>query len=274
LTSTIIVCISDSHIGSTVGLAPPKFTIHTGRKGETQQVEYNQYQKWIYACWTDFWEYAFTLAGVRGKTRKRRLVILHLGDVVDGVHHGSPQLMAEDGDQIEAACNLLRPHVAKADACYLTYGTGAHNGGTAEHEITVGRELGIRHGWEFALNVDGTTIDIAHHGRASQRDWTSSAAGVGAEVAMDYVARGLTPPRYVLRGHRHTLDDSGLKLPYTRAIALPSWQLRTAFGYKVAANKKRCDIGGLILDTSDPDNPNFSKCRYKAPEAETRYEVV
>jgi hypothetical protein len=274
LSGSIIVCITDTHVGSTVGLAPPKFTIHTGRKNETQQVEYNQTQKWLHACWLDFWDYAFSLAGVRGKTRKHRLIILHAGDVIDSNHHNSPQLIQEEGDQIEAACNLLRPYTSKADATYLTYGTGAHNGGTAEHEISIGRELGIRHGWEFSLNCDGVTIDVAHHGRASRRDWTSAAAGVGAEVAADYMARGLPPPAYVIRGHCHILDDSGAKLPYTRAIMLPAWQTRTAFGYRVAANKKRSDIGGLIIDTTDPCNPNFSKARYKAPESENRHEVV
>lgn len=262
---TIIVCISDQHVGGTTALCPEKFTVHTGRKDETQQASYNKIQEWLYTAWVDFWRYAATLAGIAGRERHKRLIVFNLGDVIDGKHHNSPQVMDELKDQVEAACNLLRPVVNLADRVYLTYGTGAHNSGCGAAEIEIGNELGIRHDWEFALEVDGTTHDLAHHGRAGRRDWTTAAASIAAEVALDYVSRNLKPPRYIWRGHAHQLDDSGFKLPYTRAIVLPSWQLRTEFGHRVAANRRRSDIGGVILDTEDPDNPIFSRARYTAP---------
>src|SRR5512146_428117 len=134
MANTIVIAVSDTHIGSTTALAPPKFAVHTGRDpNETQITEYNKYQEWLYSCWRDFWTYVLTLAGVRGKTRKHRLVLFHLGDIVDGDHHGTHQIMPEVDDQIEAACNLLRPLIALMDATYITYGTGAHNGGATEH---------------------------------------------------------------------------------------------------------------------------------------------
>jgi hypothetical protein len=266
MASTIIAIVSDTHVGSSTAIAPPRFTVHSGRAGEKQTTLYNAYQKWLFACWIDYWEYVRSLAGIVGKTRKNRLVIFHLGDAVDGKHHRSVQTMEEIQDQLEAVCNLLRPLANMADGgMYLTYGTGAHNGGCAEMETTIGNELGIHHDWEYSLDVDGLTFDLTHHGRAGRRDWTSSAAGLAVEVATDYISAGVKPPRYVLRGHNHKIDDSGQKLDYIRAISLPSWQLRTAYGHQVAANQRRSDIGGLILDTGDPDNPNFSRMRYQAP---------
>lgn len=266
MAGTIVAVISDTHVGSTTALAPPRFTIHTGRKGETQTTIYNQYQQWIFSCWKDYWTYVLNKAGIRGKSRSKRLIVVHLGDVVDGHHHNSPQVMNEIEDQIDAACDILRPIYNLADQGYVTYGTPAHNGGSSEHEMTIGQELGINHDYEFApLNIDGVTFDLAHHGRAGRRDWNSAAAGLASEVALDYIKAGKTPPMYVLRGHNHLVDDSGHKLSYIRAISLPSWQLRTAYGHKVSSNQKWVDIGGLVFDTSEPDMVDFKKVRYALP---------
>ena len=274
MSSTIVAVISDTHIGSTTALAPPKFTIHTGRHAETQIAIANQYQAWLYECWKDYWLHVLYLAGIRGKYRKNRLIIVHLGDVVDSVHHGTPQVMNEMQDQIDAACNLLRPIFNLADAVYLTYGTGAHNGGASEHEMNIGNELGIIHDYEFApLVIDDVAFDLTHHGRAGRRDWTSAGAGLASEVALDYVKNGKLPPRYVLRGHSHTIDDSGFKLPYTRAISLPSWQLRTAYGHMVSANQKWVDIGGISFDTSKPEQVDFSRIRYRLPNTRKEYQA-
>ena len=260
---SIIAIVSDTHTGSTVGLAPPKFTIHTGRRDEVQQTTYNAYQKWLFECWKDFWTTTLKMAGVRGKTRDHRLFIFHLGDACDGQHHNTPQIMPEMQDQVDAFCTLLRPLVARADGVWLTYGTGAHNGGGAEVEMGIGEALGIHHDYEFSLNIDGVVFDIAHPGRAARREWTSAAAGIASEVASDYRRDGKRPPRFVLRGHAHTIDDSGLKIGDTRAIMVPCWQLRTFYGHQIAANKKRPDVGGVIIDTEQPDNPRI--IRYNAP---------
>lgn len=269
--NTVICVISDTHFGSTTAIAPPTFSIHTGRDNgnETQIVEANKYQQWLFACWQDFFDYAKTRAGIRGKTRKSRLILFHLGDIIDGLHHNSVQLVNELQDQEAIACNVLRPQVAVADKTFIVYGTPVHNGGTGESEVSIAQELGTRHDWELTVTVDGIPFDLAHHGRAGARDWTSSAAGLAVETALDYISEGLKPPRYVLRGHMHRLDDSGDKLAYTRAIVCPSWQLRTAYGHRYTT-KRRSDIGGIIIDTADPDNPYFGRARYFAPNGLTR----
>jgi hypothetical protein len=90
-------------------------------------------------------------------------------------------------------------------------------------------------------------------------------------VSLSYVERGLKPPQLVLRGHAHRIDDSGHKLPNTRALVLPCWQLRTAFGYKVAANNTRADIGGAIF-TIENGRYSFddSRLRYMAAPGQQR----
>lgn len=271
---SIVAIISDTHTGGSTAIAPPKFTTHTGRKDETTTNTYNRIQEWLYACWMDFWEYTYHLAGIVGNTRKRRLIVIHLGDVIDGKHHNSVQVMEELGDQLDAACNLLRPVRNKADEMYLTYGTPAHNGGAAESEGMIGDELAIHHDWTYSLDIDGVVFDLAHHGWASRLGWTSSGAKLATAVASDYALEGKPRPRYVLRGHNHVIDDSGDKVPGTRAISLPSWQLRTAFGWRVASNSKRSEIGGLIINTEFPDFPIMAKMRYTAPGGFIKTEKV
>lgn len=271
---TIVCVISDTHIGSSLAVAPPTFQQHTGREDETQTVQASKVQLWLMECLRDFVDYAKTLAGICGKERKSRFVFIHLGDVIEGIHHHSVQLENEIEDQQAMAYDLLRPIVSVADASFLAYGTPAHSGEAAKDEIAIARELGMRHGWDFALDIDGMTLDLAHVGRAGMRDWTSSAVGLAVEVSLDYIKDKKLPPRFVLRGHRHRIDDSGARLPYTRAIMLPSWQLRTSYGHQAAPNQKRADVGGLILDTSNPDFPITTKMRYSAPGGYIHVEKV
>ena len=85
-------------------------------------------------------------------------------------------------------------------------------------------------------------------------------------MAIDYATRGKVLPDFVIRGHRHIIDDSGLKIPGMRAISLPSWQLRTSYGHRVSPTV-RSDIGGLIFVDGVLDD---SKMRYKGQPDEMR----
>ena len=53
----ILITIGDTHIGSSTAIAPPTFTIHSGRELETQEVKHNQLQEWLWNNWLDFWGY-------------------------------------------------------------------------------------------------------------------------------------------------------------------------------------------------------------------------
>jgi hypothetical protein len=193
----------------------------------------------------DFWEYVFMLRG-KGK-HARKLIVVHCGDVIDGNHHGSMQLMQEVSDQIVIARELLEPIVNKADKFFGILGTGVHAGQDNSDEIGLYKALSIEYGQQMTLDIDGVVHDFAHHGRAGRRPWTSSAANIATEVMIDYASSGMKPPDFIWRGHNHLIDDSGFKIRGTRAISLPSWQLKTNFSYKVSPNVMRSDIGGMIV---------------------------
>jgi hypothetical protein len=252
---SVLAVISDSHIGSSTALAPLEFTVHNRSSFEAQKTQANKLQNWLHECWLDYWQYVFKLA------KHRRLIVVHCGDLVDGVHHGSTQVMAEVGDQVEAALELLMPIRSKAQYFFGILGTGpVHAGMDNATEAQIYKELGATdYSQTLTLEIDGKVHDFAHHGRAGRRPWTSSAAGVAAEVMIDYASQGLHPPAFVWRGHNHVIDDSGSKLAGTRSIALPSWQLKTSFGWRMSANTVRSDIGGYIVVNGVIDD---SKARY------------
>ena len=259
--SSIVVIFGDTQIGSSTALAPPKFTIHNNDEKEVQVVNHNRLQEWLWESWVDAWDYVKTLAGVRGKHRKHRIIAIHMGDVIDGNHHGTNQIIQDVADQYIVALDILHPIFDMADVAFGILGTEVHAGKSCGDEVAIYKELSAReYSHTLSLSIDGKLHDFAHHGRVGGRPWTSQAASIATEVCLDYADQGLPIPNYIWRAHNHIVDDSGFKLPNARAITIPSWQLKTTFGNRVAANRVRSDIGLFIVNNGMIDE---TKSRYK-----------
>lgn len=255
MTGTILVVLSDTHIGSSTAVSPLRYTIHSRSKNEAQPTEANKLQKWLYANWIDFYDY------VKSKARKHRIIVAHLGDVIDYNHHGSTQLVQEIGDQVVMAKELLMPYREIADKFIGILGTAVHAGTDHAVETDLYRQLEADYiEQQITIDIDGVLVDLAHHGRAGFRPWSSTAANLASEIMLDYAQSGLPLPNFIFRGHLHTIDDSGSKFENTRLIQCPSWQLRTTYANRVAGNTRRSDIGGILLNDGKLD---LSKARYK-----------
>ena len=255
MTGTILVVLSDTHIGSSTAVSPLRYTIHSRSKNEAQPTEANKLQKWLYANWIDFYDY------VKSKSKKHRIIVAHLGDVIDYNHHGSTQLVQEVGDQVEMAKTLLMPYREIADKFIGILGTAAHAGTDHAVESDIYKGLGADFiEQQMTIDIDGVRVDLAHHGRAGFRPWSSSAANLASEIMLDYAQSGLPLPNYIFRGHLHVMDDSGSKFENTRLIQCPSWQLRTTYANRVAGNTRRSDIGAVLLNDGKLD---LSHSRYK-----------
>ena len=255
MTGTILVVLSDTHIGSSTAVSPLRYTIHSRSKNEAQPTEANKLQKWLYANWIDFYDY------VKSKARKHRIIVAHLGDVIDYNHHGSTQLVQEVGDQVEMAKTLLMPYRDIADKFIGILGTAVHAGTDHAVESDIYKGLGADYiEQQMTIDIDGVRVDLAHHGRAGFRPWSSSAANLASEIMLDYAQSGLPLPNYIFRGHLHVMDDSGSKFENTRLIQCPSWQLRTTYANRVAGNTRRSDIGAVLLNDGKLD---LSHSRYK-----------
>ena len=251
----MLVVLSDTHIGSSTALSSLSFTVHNRSDNEVQVMEANRLQKWLYRNWTDFFEY------VKEKRKKKRVIVAHLGDVIDFNHHGSTQLVQETGDQVKMAIELLDPYRDIADKFIGILGTAVHAGPDHAVEADIYRQLNADYiEQQMTIEIDGVLVDLAHHGRAGFRPWTSSAAGLASEIMLDYAQSGLPLPHFIFRGHLHTMDDSGSKFENTRLIQCPSWQLKTTYANRVAGNTRRSDIGAILLNDGKLD---LSHSRYR-----------
>jgi len=252
---TVLVVLSDTHIGSSTAVSPLKYTIHSRSKNEATNQDANLLQRWLYANWIDFYDY------VKSKARKHRIIVAHLGDVIDNVHHGSTQLVQEVDDQVEMAKTLLMPYREIADTFVGILGTATHAGTDHAIESALYKELKADFiEQQMTIDIDGILVDLAHHGRIGTRPWTSGAANLASEIMLDYAQSGLPLPHYIFRGHFHTIDDSGSKFENTRLIQCPAWQLKTTFSNRVAGNTRRSDIGGILLNDGKLD---LSHARYR-----------
>jgi len=228
MTEPLVLVVADTHSGGITALAPPGFTTRDGRN-----IEASPEQLWLHDRWIQMRkDIKKRLIG------RRRLIVFHLGDATDGNHHQTVQALPDILDQEDMAVTLLDPIVEMADKFYYTYGTDAHEGDAAGSAERICARLGIQeHGWEFRVRVGKHLHDICHHGRTSVRDWSSMAAGVVVEVMMTSAQRGEPVPRFIWRGHKHQVDDSGDKFEACRALVVPGWQLRNAYIYKTSPNR-------------------------------------
>jgi translation initiation factor IF-1 len=257
---TITVALGDTHIGSDVALGLPEWVITGATPEEDKKYFASIVTKWLHQNWVNAWDYIKTLAGIRGKYRKHRIVTLVSGDIVEGQHHLNNQCLSNPADQISLASEIFTQVANLSDGgVFAARGTPTHAGATYEYERQVIKNCGfLQYENELHLDIDGLIVWLYHHGRAGARPWSSSAASVAIESRLYAQSIGQQPPDYVFTGHHHRIDDSGIKSP-TRAITLPSWQLRTTYGNKVASNSLN-DIGLIIVRPDRSLDTTWARC--------------
>jgi len=69
MSDTLLVVLSDTHIGSSTAISPLKFVVHGRSTNEAQVTEANRLQKWLYRNWIDLFDY------VKDKARKHRVIV-------------------------------------------------------------------------------------------------------------------------------------------------------------------------------------------------------
>ena len=255
MSGSILVVLADTHIGSSTAVSPLKYTVHNRSDYEAQVMEANRLQKWLNRNWVDQWDY---LKSIR---KKKRIITVHLGDVIDSNHHGSTQLVQEIGDQAKMAIELLEPYRDISESFIGIFGTAAHAGPDHAIEADVYRQLGADYiEQQMTVDIDGILVDLSHHGRIGTRPWTSGAANLASEIMLDYAQSGVPLPNFIFRGHFHALDDSGAKFENTRLVQCPARPLKTTFSNRVAGNTRRSDIGTIFLNSGTLD---LSHSRYK-----------
>ena len=263
-----LVVFSDSHCGCRLGLCPPK-KIPLDDGGFYIP---SDFQVKMWALWREFWD-----EWVPEVTRGEAYDVVHNGDCVDGVHHGSTtQISHNMGDQLTIARLAIAPEVEKCKASGGTYyhirGTEAHVGQSGVHEEQLARDLGAKPNAEGQYarydlwkrvgtptkKVKAPLVHCLHHvGTTSSAAHESSA--VNAELTSMYVesARwGHEPPDFIVRSHRHrsiAVDLNSAK-GYAAAIVTPAWQGKTPFAWKIpGARVSEPQFGGIAIRAGDEE---------------------
>jgi hypothetical protein len=128
----VVAVISDTHIGSTVGLCPPTVALDDGG-----QYLANPAQRWLWERWEIFW---LAANGTKPRGGGKRWAI-HLGDVTEGDHHNTSQIITRNrATQMGLAIEVLEPVARWADRLFIVRGTAAHasEAGAMEEAFFIG----------------------------------------------------------------------------------------------------------------------------------------
>lgn len=277
---TIVAIAGDIHSNSTVALCPPRVRLDDGGEYVASDA-----QRWIWRKWLAFWaEIEERRAAIGGP-----LFVVLNGELADDNHHATTQLITRNpADQLKTALQVLEPVtrlLRDGDRVFVTRGTEAHSGLSSSMDETLARELGAENCSENAKNgekitnmpvslqvlrmeVDGVRFDIAHHppGGGGRRPWTAAnfAPTLAAMTFYEAAARGEKAPHLLVRGHVHRPGDSYDAHP-VRALVLPSWQLSTAYGYRIGGGT--LPVGGAYVICRDRWNYEVVKRFWEWPIA-------
>jgi hypothetical protein len=250
----VIANVSDVHAGSSVALCPPRIPLDDGGTYEASKL-----QRWTWQCWKDYWR----AVAAKRKALNAELYVILNGDLTEGAHHGSTQVLSGNPTAQAAvldAC-LAVPLAMDPDRWWIIRGTEAHVGPSACYEERIatglrkdGRpvvpddESGTASHWQARIEVQGVRFDVAHHGAVGTRAWTRNTPvnALAADLFYNSCEDEVPYPHFALRAHMHQFADSG-NFAKVRVLQSGAWQHKTAFTHKIAARGKLSHIGGYII---------------------------
>ena len=276
----IVVCVGDTHCGSTVGLCPPE-----GLELDDEGLYLpSKAQNWLWNNWEEAWG---KVKSVKRKNRKAKLHLILNGDLIDGDHHRTTQIATGlTGVHMRCAMESLRvPLALKPNTIHVLRGTPSHVGRAGGSEEGIARALkaaswpvvgdpdtGMKSSYSRVIQVGNTRFDIKHHGRMGRRAHTKGPymRWFAQDIFFNHMMDGDDPPDVAIRSHFHQFADSGrIHKIKTRAVALPAWQLATEYVHRVA--ESLADIG-LVWFEVDDDDYDMKTVLYK-PDRPTTEEV-
>lgn len=245
---TVFAIFNDEHSGSRVAPVPPglEFRDIEVRQSKLQRLLDEQHI-----------EYCQEVA----KRRKgKRLVVVKLGDCVDGVHHETKELVTSyiseqkeiNEELTNRALKIMR--FGKDDSMFWVAGTPAH-AGEAEEDLAktfgVKKTNGRRVLPVLNLKVNGVDCLFFHHGanKGKGANKGNSFRNRMKDMYYDYRDAGKNPPQLVVTADKHAHWYE----PFVRGdfmmhgIISPAWQVKTDFVYKIAS-EALTNIGGAIIE--------------------------
>ena len=253
----IIVGLSDSHGGHRLGLLQPDTLLPREAKDGGlyyKPVDLSECQRALYDWQEGCIEWITKLAG------SDPITLAHLGDMAHGNGHATELVSTRMADQIIIAKdNLLRwMNGLRAKRAILCVGTDVHEFMEGSASVLI-RELagrGVEVYNHALLDVEGYTLDIAHHGAGSgSRVWLRGnvARYYAQSLALSDIVAGHKPPNLIWRGHVHDPIDEVVSINgyKVRMLICPPMCFPGAYALKVTRSVSAVSFGVQVLEIID-----------------------
>jgi len=265
--------------GSTKGIMPLRWK---AKDGQIYHASPNQ--EILKAQWDEGWH-------IVKKLRKNgNLVIVSMGEAIDGNHHRTTQLVTSDIEEqkrmhialMNEAMDIVKFN-PKTDKMFYMDSTEVHTGGT---EDAIARDFidpktgnylvtpAIKPSYEGAkdgrfsrdilhLDVNGVLFNIAHHGfNGGTRAWTTSNSmrAVLLSHYLNCLNYDKPIPRYIIRSHIHRYIPARIDEPKgtIEGFTTPSFQYKTRHAFRNFG----LDFGtiGMLYVVVEPDGSTWWDC--------------
>lgn len=246
-----LLIVSDTHINSTVGLAPPVTYLDDG-----DSVYASTARRFLIWTFSDILE----KAEAKAKRYGSELYGLINGDAVEtDAKNRTNQIITRNKETArQMAIDVFTPYFGICKGVYVVRGTEAHVGLQAEAEEslaanfdnTIKDEENGRASWQFLrLELDGVRMHIAHHpkGGGGGRPMNAHAGidRIASDALFMYANMREPIPHLVINSHLHGYRDSGNRFA-TRAIITPALSLLTSYVYRIGINFSE-PIGAILI---------------------------
>ena len=241
----VIAFVNDLHVGHPFAVCPASWTLHDGNVFTPNPLQQQIRAHWV-ACWQRI-----------GQLRQgARLIVVTVGDLVEGTHHDTTQIITNRVDTQEAMAvavieeGLMYAGFRRRDQLRFVTGTPAHDGNGLQSVERIARSIldmdqdGRLSRDRLLLSVAGQVFDVAHQpgsgpgtraqtfGNAFQ-NWLRS-------LYYESLETGRQPPRFVVRAHYHTylkreVHSMAGEVAITGYI-LPAWKLKDEYVYRRQAH--------------------------------------
>jgi hypothetical protein len=200
-------------------------------------------------------------AAILTARKGKRLIVVHNGDAVDGVHHNTLQIFTRDKlEQVDLHVELMVQFKKwigwqRGDELYYTKGTETH---TDDNENEIGRQLdavqspdGLYVYDDLKLEVNGDRLNWTHHGPTSGKgpNKGNSFRNWLRDRFYEAVNEGDLPPHVITTSHTHDPywqiyigRYQGCYFP-VRGLICPSFQQKTRYANgKVPLQKNKIGL--------------------------------
>ena len=268
--AVVIAVASDQHARSTVGLCSPK-GVAFNDGGHYQP---SKGQLWMWDIWEECWDRVGDLAAKHNAP----VWWINNGDLVDGDHHNTPQIVSRSTIQEREIVRdildvpLLR---VKPESIFIVRGTASHVGQEGSSEESIARALSDDWPVEWCpephqaswytlmLECEGLFIDALHHGRTGYRAHTSQNATelLAWDISMERAKNGERLPDIAFRSHIHRYFISAEDQAPVRVIQTPAFQLKTGWAYGKVP-ESLADVG-MVWVLVDGDHYEVHKHKFR-----------